>query len=357
MTTQALPQDRGYSGRNRRLRSLDAESYQDFILGFRNWTYGDLDKSAQARAEEIETGSEDRSPLALREKLLADETIATRLRCWMSSQQLMWRNIEDHYRAHEDFYLSALQAADVSGPGTLELNPDMALPGYTQHEIHLQPGGYTGNDFAGPIYHYGTNTFYKGQSDEDQFHIAMARTVTLPYDEKVQRIVDIGCGIGRLTVALAEEFPGAEVWGIDVGGPLVRYAHARAVDLGVSVRFAQRLAEDSKFEDGSVDLVTAYILFHEVAASAAHDICREMFRILRPGGVFEIIDFHTGGPRSTVPYRQLMGWVDHVYNVERWSHHFLTRDFLTRLAMAGFEVSKGENRHWGIATYIARKPG
>ena len=39
--------DRGFGARNRRVRSLDVESYQDFMLGFRGFTYGALDKSAE----------------------------------------------------------------------------------------------------------------------------------------------------------------------------------------------------------------------------------------------------------------------------------------------------------------------
>lgn len=352
--------DRGFADRNRRLRSLDAESYQDFILGFRSWTYGDMDASARTSANEIlhsmNAQAEDASDVLVRDRFLSDNTIATRLRCWMSSQQLMWQNVMEHYRQHEDFYLDALEAVDDVGPGTLELDPGLKIPEYAQHEIHIQPGGYTGDDFAGPVFHYGTNTFYKGQSSEDEFHIQLAQSITPPADGKIERIVDIGCGIGRFTAALAEAFPNAEVWGLDVGGPLVRYAHARAAELGIAVHFAQRLAEQSKFYSDSVDLVTAYILFHEVSGEAAIAICNEMYRILRPGGVFEVIDFHTGGAQSADHYRRLMGWVDHVYNAERWSQQFMTKNFTDTLSSAGFEVEKGENRHWGIATYIARKP-
>jgi len=352
--------DRGFSERNRRVRSLDVESYSDFVLGFRDWTYGDLDKSSRAAADDILEDlrlNNAEAPLdAYRDQFLADPAIATRLRCWLSSQQLMWQSVLDHYEQHADFYFGKFDEADTDGPGSLELNTGMAMPDYTMHEIHIQPGGYTGNDFAGPLYHYGTNTFYKGQNNEDQFHFHIARTVGQPSGGKLEKIVDFGCGIGRLSTALAEVYPDAEVWGLDVGGPLVRYAHLRARELGTPVHFAQRLAEDTKFANGSFDLVTAYILFHEVSEEAAVDICKEAFRILRPGGVFDVTDFHTGRARSADPYRRFMGWVDHVYNAERWSHQFTAKDFEETLRSVGFEVEKGANRHWGIAAYIARKP-
>ncbi|HWU03089.1 MAG TPA: methyltransferase domain-containing protein [Novosphingobium sp.] len=354
--------DRGFGERNRRVKSLDVESYQDFVLGFRDFTYGSLDKAARESADAIFADKRVNDPETLelatiREALDNEPMIQTRVRCWLSSQQLMWQNVLDHYEQNRDHYLDEMEAADGDGPGSLELNTGMAIPDYAKHEIHIQPGGYTGNDFAGPLYHYGTNTFYKGQNNEDQFQLGIADNVGLPADGKVSKVVDFGCGIGRLSVALAQKFPQAEVWGIDVGGPLVRYAHKRARELGVPVHFAQRLAEDSKFESGSVDLVTAYILFHEVSPEAAVDICKEAFRILRPGGVFDVTDFHTGAARGRDPYRRYMGWIDHVYNAERWSHDFVYSDFLETLRSVGFEAEKGANRFWGIGAYIARKPG
>lgn len=353
--------DRGFGERNRRIESLDVESYQDFVLGFRAWTYGALDQAAQGRAGALFADkrlNDDAMPIAaIRETLDDDPTIQTRVRCWLSSQQLMWRNVLDHYEQHRDHYLDELEEADDDGPGTLELNTGIVIPEYAQHEIHIQPGGYTGHDFAGPLYHYGTNTFYKGDNDDDVFQIGIAAAVGLPEDGKVDRIVDFGCGVGRLTVALAERFPSAEVWGIDVGGPLVRYAHKRARDLGVAVNFAQRLAEDSKFESGSVDLVTAYILFHEVSPEAGRAICAEAFRVLRSGGVFDVTDFHTGGARATDPYRRYFQWIDHVYNAERWSYDFVNSDFLETLRSVGFVAEKAPNRFWGLGAYVARKPG
>jgi ubiquinone/menaquinone biosynthesis C-methylase UbiE len=352
--------DRGYTARNRRVRSMDVESYEDFVVGFRGWTYGAFDKAASARAGEILDGmklNDPESPLgSFRHKLLEDPLIRARIRAWLSSQQIMWRGVKDHLEQHADTYLAEMEEADDKGPGTLELNTGMDLPDYTRHEIHLQPGGYTGNEFAGPLYHYATNSFYKNNSDDDELHIAIANSVALPADGKVETVVDLGCGIGRVTAALAERFPQAQVWGLDVGGPLVRYAHARARDLGIPVHFAQRAAEDTKFEDNSVDLIAAYILFHEVTQEAAHAICKEAFRILRPGGIFDVSDFQTGPFAPKAPYRRFMRWVDHVYNAERWSQEFVESNFLETMRGAGFEVEKAPNRHWEIATYIGRKP-
>lgn len=353
--------DRGTNGRNQRIASLDTESHQDFIRGFRGWTFTQMDKVASARAREIlsdlRMNDNNDIPLeSLRDAFGADPVIATRLRCWISSQQMMWRGLQDHYRQHRDHYISELDSASHAGPGTLELNPTLEIPEYASHEIHIQPGGYVGDEFAGPVFHYGTNSFYGGGNDADEFHIDLAKSLARPHDGRVKRVVDLGCSVGQMTVALAESFPDAEVWGLDVGGPLVQYAHKRAVEMGIAVNFAQRLAEDTGFESNSVDLAAAYILFHEVPLEIGRKICEEVFRILRPGGVFDVTDFHNIRGRSNEPYRRFIGWADHVYNGEPWSPGFVYSDFMTTLAEAGFEVEKGSNRHWGLAAYIARKP-
>jgi ubiquinone/menaquinone biosynthesis C-methylase UbiE len=70
------------------------------------------------------------------------------------------------------------------------------------------------------------------------------------------------------------------VWGIDVGGPLVRYAHARAAALGHDINFAQMNAEETTFPDGHFDLVVSHILLHETSGKAMPRIFKEAHRVL-----------------------------------------------------------------------------
>ena len=69
-------------------------------------------------------------------------------------------------------------------------------------------------------------------------------------------------------------FPDAEVWGVDVGGPMVRYAHMKAADMGVAVNFAQRLAENTGFPANHFDLVVSNLVFHEVSEQGAKNIIK-----------------------------------------------------------------------------------
>ncbi len=359
--------DRGSNGRTPRLPSLDLESQQDFVRGFREWMVTEMDSQIRVHSEELAahaaapTGAEANGRVDL-DKLRAaydtDPLIASRLRVWITNQRQMWTGLQGQFSQHRDHYREELDRYDELGPGSVELDPDLAIPDYCRHEIHIQPGGYVGNELAGALYHYGTNSFYMGQNDSDEFHIMLARRVARPEDGMVARVVDLGCGIGQLSIALKEQFPDAEVTGIDVAGPMLRYAHKRAVELSLDVRFLQRLAEDTKLETGSVDLATAFILFHEVPTAVAREICAEVFRILRPGGVFDVTDFATGPMRSAEhPFATYRSWADHQYNGERWREEFVSSDFLAILREAGFVAELQPSKMaWVQPNYVARKP-
>jgi ubiquinone/menaquinone biosynthesis C-methylase UbiE len=355
--------DRGSNGRTTHLRSLNLESRQDFISGFREWMVTDMDGEIRTHVADLLhhnglTTDDDPGLDVLRRIFDPDPLIASRMRMWITNQRALWSVLLDQFNTNPEHYLGELDKADASGPGSLELAPDLDIPDYCRHEIHIQPGGYVGEELAGALYHYGTNSFYMGQNDADEFHISLARRASTPADGKVGTVVDIGCGIGQMTMALKETFPEADVTGIDIAGPLLRYAHKRAVDLNLDVRFVQRLAEDTGLASGSVDLVTAYILFHEVPAAIGRDICAEAFRILRPGGVFDVSDFATGPMHRKEPaYVRYRTWADHHYNGERWREEFVNSDFVETLKSVGFEAELHTPKMaWMTPNYVARKP-
>lgn len=355
---------RGTRGRLERLPSLDLESSQDFLTGFRNFVNRDMRRAAQKRFAIVmeEAGLDPKSDYPI-EQLLPiienDHIIMGSVRGWVSNQQLTWKQVQDYFHAHADDYLAEMESADDIGPGSLELNPDMEIPEYTKHEIHIQPGGYVGDAFAGYINYYGVNNFYGGSNYDDEVQAAIAERVQIPADGKpIKRILDLGCATGRLTFAMKDRFPEAEVWGLDVAAPMVRFAHTRGVDLGKDVHFAQRLAEDTKFPDEHFDLVISYIMFHEVTSEAQDKIIAETKRILRPGGVFFPMDFRTGKQAGKFDaYRTFATWQDHRFNGEPWRLEYASRDFADLIRTYGFDVNeKIPAARRGHGAILATKP-
>ena len=340
-----------------RFPRLDQDSTMDFLRGFKKWNAKDradrkaiADHNAYLEGNNLPTGDTDLGFEESFNVMLGDPSFAARIRLYRSGQGLMWDRAFRAFHQDADTYLKMLEETDRAGPGSLELNPDMDLPDYTRHEIHTQPGGYVGDPFAGWAYHWAlSQAFYGDRYPHDEIHLAIAQNCPLPADGKVERILDVGCGSGLSTMAYKERFPQAEVWGIDAGGPMVRYAHHCAVKRNIDVNFAQRLVEDNKFPDGYFDIVSNYIMFHEVSAEAAPDAVGGISRVLRPGGIYNHVDTVTVGepdtgspsflfrlPRTIL--NKANAWQNHRHNFEPWFLEYSNSDFPALLRSAGLDV-------------------
>lgn len=333
-------------GRLERVPELDLESRLDFVQGFRQWSLRDFGQSARRRVDQkVKAAGLDPKVAPPVDQLLElirdDELIWTNVRCKTTAQQLMWRTLRDSYHASADTYMAELEAAERAAPGRLRLDPELAIPEYARHEIHIQPGGYIGDALGGYVYTYAVNTFLLNLHSEDEFHVNLAKIVPVPADGRVAKILDLGTGVGQLAMALKERFPAAEVWGLDVGAPMLRHAHMRSVDAGLEVNYVQALAERTGFPDASFDVITAYILFHEVPTAAARDIVKEAARLLRPGGVFYPVDFSTFHELQPTAWSRFAQWWDHIHNNEVWTEEYRSSDFRGILADAGLAVGEG----------------
>ncbi|KGM55347.1 3-demethylubiquinone-9 3-methyltransferase [Lysobacter arseniciresistens ZS79] len=95
------------------------------------------------------------------------------------------------------------------------------------------------------------------------------------------RVLDVGCGGGLLSEALAGE--GASVTAIDLAPELVKVARLHGLESGVTVDYRQQAVESLADEaPGSFDAVTCMEMLEHVPDPAAIiDACA---RLLRPGG-------------------------------------------------------------------------
>lgn len=340
---------RGSVGRLERLARLDLESKMNFHAGFLRFLMNDMrpvvEKRVKNSLEASGLNPDDNIPGQDTAKLVSgDPVISLRQRTWLSNQQVMYKALQQELDDHREEYLTELDAAQQTGPGVLQLDPTLEIPDYARHEIHIQPGGYVGSPFAGYLNYYSVNSFYDaliGPNYQDQAQKGIAQKIPVPDQGKVARILDLGCATGRLTFAIKDRFADAEVWGLDVAAPMLRFAHLRGVDMGTEINLRQALASDTRFPDAHFDIVTANILFHETTAQVTREIMQEVFRILRPGGVFYPTDLPNGkqvSPRNAVNnYAQ---WIDHTLNGERWRIEWEAMDGAQAMADAGFIVDE-----------------
>ena len=109
-------------------------------------------------------------------------------------------------------------------------------------------------------------------------------------DYQFSNILEMGTSSGHFTVALAEAWPDANLTGVDPGLPMLEQAQRFGNERGCSWRLIQANAEDTGLEESSYDLVTSYILLHELPADATRNIFAEAYRLLEPGGVLFMSD-------------------------------------------------------------------
>lgn len=108
--------------------------------------------------------------------------------------------------------------------------------------------------------------------------------------------LDVGCGSGALTIAVAKANPTSRVVGVDVwDGPYTSFSRElcerNAVAEGVAnVTFTPGDARRLPFADESFDAVTSNYVYHNITGMNRQALLRETLRTLRKGGTFAIHD-------------------------------------------------------------------
>lgn len=129
-----------------------------------------------------------------------------------------------------------------------------------------------------------------GRWDREQFlatgradvAASVRRLTELGLGPRWSRVLDFGCGAGRLSQALADHAD--EVVGVDVSPPML--AVARELDVAGRCRFVLNETSDlALFGAGEFDLVYSELVLQHLPAPVIDGYLAEFVRVLRPGGV------------------------------------------------------------------------
>jgi SAM-dependent methyltransferase len=262
-----------------------------------------------------------------------------------NSQEMMWKSVQLPVERQLPELVEAGRRS--TGSSTLRLDPELEIPRYHRSvDIHCMPGGYhtdfTDDDVAnGAVYDRAVYIYAMGRmgplnSDIGDTTIAYVKE-KFP-DVRPRRILDMGCTVGHSTLGYCDAWPDAEVYAIDVGAPVLRYARARADSFGKTVHFSQQNAEATDFEDGFFDLIVSHILVHETSNGGIRRIMRECHRLLSPGGL--VVHAETPPYRDLPAYDAFMlDWDTRNNNEPYWgaAHEIVAADIA---AETGFESGK-----------------
>lgn len=137
--------------------------------------------------------------------------------------------------------------------------------------------------------------------DMEQFLATGRRIVEIGYDEAPVRperhelAVDIGCGLGRISLGLRRHFD--RVVGYDISPEMLRRARELVDDPAIELRQTDG-ATLPGLADGSADFVTSFTVFQHIPdVDVVRSYIAEAGRVLRPGGVFAFQWNNTPGSR------------------------------------------------------------
>ncbi|MFV3076884.1 methyltransferase domain-containing protein [Niveispirillum fermenti] len=256
--------------------------------------------------------------------------------------------------------LAARAAALTDGDPRLQLDPSLELPRYVAAiDHHCMPGSYHTEYGPGDVANaanydsglFATTGGMLGQwSDGGGQAVARWVARNLP-DFKPKRILDMGCGLGHNVLPLAQAFPEAEVIGVDVGAPMLRYGLARAKSLGVeNVRFVQANVENlPQFADGSFDWVQTTMFLHETSYGSMQRIFNETHRLLAPGGIVLHVEQPQYSPEMPLFEQAMRDW-DAFYNAEPFWTKMHEADLNAWIVQAGF--AKENLIHGGVTAVV-----
>ncbi len=268
------------------------------------------------------------------------------------------------YNAQEMCYLSVQPAVERALPamidlareaaksnpagGSLRLDPALEVPRYVAAlDVHLAPGWvhaeHTADDVAqGAVVAFGGKVFtgqhpYRKRAGVVGESIAAWLQAKFP-EFAPRRVLDMGTTNGKNLLPYLAAFPGIEAHGIDVGAPVLRYAHALAEHEGVAAHFSQQNAEHTDFPDGHFDLIVSSFFLHEVPLKATRKILAECHRLLSPGGI--MVHMELPNEAAVGAYENFFwNWDTHNNNEPNYTA-FRAQDPGALCAGAGFEPSQ-----------------
>ncbi|MBF2019092.1 MAG: class I SAM-dependent methyltransferase [Hydrococcus sp. C42_A2020_068] len=220
--------------------------------------------------------------------------------------------VDNSQLTYPDYYLRSFHAYEKGN-----LNWDAALElesaAYAVHATIWQGAGINGDPKLRQSYH----------------DVLGAQLSIEPQD-----ILDMGCSVGLSTFALQKVYPQAKITGLDLSPYYLAVAQYRARERNARIDWIHAAAESTGLPDASFDLVSAFLMFHELPQQAAREILREARRLLRPGGYFTLMDMnpHSEAYKKMPPYVLTL-----LKSTEPFLGQYFALDIKQALLEAGFK--------------------
>ena len=105
------------------------------------------------------------------------------------------------------------------------------------------------------------------------------------------RVLDLGCGTGTLTIMLKQAAPEVEVVGLDGDSEVLALAKSKAEAAGVQLDLQGGLSYEAPFPPASFNRVVSSLVFHHLTSEAKLQTFKKVGELLGPGGELHVLDW------------------------------------------------------------------
>jgi len=153
---------------------------------------------------------------------------------------------------------------------------------------------------------------------------------------------------------MQEIYPHANITGLDLSPYFLAVANYRAQQRQAKINWLHAQAESTGLPDASFDLVSIFLMCHELPQSATRQILAEIRRVLRPGGYLAIMDMN---PKSEV-YQKMPAYIlTLLKSTEPYLDEYFALDIEQAIVEAGFQTPTITNNTHRHRTAIAQVSG
>ena len=174
--------------------------------------------------------------------------------------------------------------------------------------------------------------------------------------KKGQRVLDLGCGTGTLTLMIKQAYPDAEVTGLDGDPKALEIARKKIAKSGPPIRLDEGMAFSLPYPDNWFDHVFSGLLFHHLVRQDKVRTLKEVVRVLVPGGELHVADW---GKASNALMRLVFFLVQFLDGFKTTSDNVngLLPEFISNAGLQDVQETARYSTMFGtMALYRARKP-
>jgi ubiquinone/menaquinone biosynthesis C-methylase UbiE len=238
--------------------------------------------------------------------------------------------IVDRHLKYPDYYLTSFHAYD-GGNMSWDAAMEVEVAAYSVHAKIFAQTGTTGDAQLRQSYH----------------DLILQTLETPPAD-----ILDVGCSVGMSTFAMQAVYPTARLTGLDLSPYFLTIANYRSQQQDRNINWVHGAGETTGLPSASYDLVSLFLICHELPQTATREIFAEARRLLKPGGSIAIMDMN---PASEI-YSQMAPYIlTLLKSTEPYLDDYFTLDIAQALVAAGFQspvITANTPRHRTVIAKI-----